>query len=204
MKMTYRILAAVLACLLSLIPVSGASATEEPGKFIVATIDRGLKVLNDPSLQGIDKFSERRQKLWETVSPVINFGETSKRALGRHWRERTSEEKEEFTEIFKDILKDFYLGKSDGYQGEKIVYIREIAKGNRAKVQTNFFTVDGKKVVIDFSMHKVDDLWRIYDIIIEGVSIVSNYRSQFNSIIAKSSFEELMVKLREKRAEISY
>jgi len=151
----------------------------------------------------MDHFSERRQKLWKTVSSVFNFEETSRRALGRHWLKRTPEEKEQFIEIFQNILKDFYLGKSDAYQGEKIVYIREVVKGNRAKVQTNFFTVDEKKIVIDFSMHHVNDSWKVYDITVEGVSMVGNYRSQFNSIIARSSFEKLMEKLKSKSAEIT-
>lgn len=173
-----------------------------PGETLVATIDQSLKILNDPALSGMDQFRERRQKLWNAVKPVFDFEETSRRALGRHWLPLTSEERQEFTETFTKILRDFYLGKSDSYRGEKLVYVRELVDKNRGKVQTNFFTVEQKKIIVDFSMHKVDGRWRVYDVIIEGVSMVSNYRSQFNSIIAKESFDVLMKKLIEKEEEI--
>jgi len=173
-----------------------------PGKIIVETIDEGLKILKDPALQGNDKFGERRRLLWNKINPVFDFEETSKRTLGYHWRNRTPEEQKEFTQLFVDILKNIYLDKSDSYAGEKILYVREIIKGNRGKVRTNFITADQKQIVVDFSMHKVENLWSIYDVTIEGVSIVSNYRSQFRDILSESSFEELMEKLKEKNSEI--
>ncbi len=178
------------------------ACAQEPGEVVVETIDRALKILHDESLQGVDQSVERKQKLWGTLKPVFDFEETSKRTLGRHWVTLNSEQKQKFAETFRDILRDIYLGKSDSYQGEKIVYIREIVRGNRGKVQTNFFTVDQKKIVIDFSMHKVAGMWKIYDVIIEGVSMVGNYRSQFNSLLSKGSFEDLLEKLMEKREAI--
>jgi len=203
MKMNNRIITILLTCLLGFIPFSASFGAEKPGRIVVAKIDQGLKVLNDPALQGMDKFSERRQKLWEIVSSVFDFEETSKRAMGRYWLKLTDREKKDFTESFVAILKNFYLEKSDSYQGEKIEYRREVVKGNRAKVQTIVFTVNKKEVTVDLSMHRTDDLWKIYDLTIEGVSIVSNYRSQFRSIIARSSFVDLMEKLQEKSDEIS-
>ncbi len=174
-----------------------------PGQLIVQSIEEGLAILRDPALRGEDKTIERREKLWEALKEIFNFKETSKRSLGRHWLKLTTEEQNEFTENFQHVLKDLYLGKSDAYQGENIVYIREIVKGKRGKVQTNFFTADNKKIIVDFSMHKVDDkTWKVYDVIIEGVSMISNYRSQFNSILAKSSFDELLEQIIEKRKSI--
>jgi len=179
-----------------------------PGELIVAKIDEGLKILNDPELQGMDRFKERKQKIWDVVNSVFDFEETSKRALGRHWIPLSSEERKEFTDAFVKILKNIYLGKTDSYQGQKIEYVRELVRDNRGKVQTNFFTVDEKKIVIDFNMHRIKAVikcelvltgsWKAYDVIIEGVSIVSNYRTQFNSIMSKGSFEDLMEKLLKK------
>lgn len=197
----YFILLAFLITIMTLISVPPAFA-KGPGEIIVESIDEGLKILKDPDLQGMDQYKERRQKLWDTLKPVFNFKETAQRALGRHWLELTPEEKSKFIESFTNILRDLYLGKSDSYQGEKIVYIREIVSGNRGKVQTNFFTSENKKIVVDFSMHKVNDTWKVYDVIIEGISMVSNYRSQFNSIMSKGSFDELMEKLEEKESQI--
>lgn len=175
---------------------------EDPGEIVVETIDKGIKILSDPELQGMDHFKERRQKLWNVVKSVFDFQETSKRALGRHWIPLSDEQRKEFTDAFVEVVRNIYLGKTDSYQGQKIEYVRELVKGNRGKVQTNFFTVDQKKIVVDLNMHKVDDSWKIYDVIIEGVSIVSNYRGQFNSIMSKGSFEELMEKLLKKSEEI--
>jgi len=169
-----------------------------PGELIVAKIDEGLKILNDPELQGMDRFKERKQKIWDVVNSVFDFEETSKRALGRHWIPLSSEERKEFTDAFVKILKNIYLGKTDSYQGQKIEYVRELVRDNRGKVQTNFFTVDEKKIVIDFNMHRINGSWKAYDVVIEGVSIVSNYRTQINSIMSKGSFEDLMEKLLKK------
>jgi len=197
------ILTVALLAVFSFTRVDHARAgTVTPGETVVATINESLKILNDPSLSGMDQYKERRQKLWDTVKTIFNFKETSRRALGRNWLTITPQERKEFTDIFTKILRDFYIGKSDSYRGEKIVYVRELVRENRGKVQTHFFTVDQKKIVIDFSMHRVNGTWKIYDVIIEGVSMVSNYRSQFNSIIAKESFEGLMEKLAEKEKDI--
>lgn len=174
-----------------------------PGEIIVATIDRGIKILEDPSMQGFDKFQERKDKLWAILTPVFNFEETSKRALGHHWKNRTDKERKEFVSVFTNILRDIYLGKTDSYSGGKFIYIREVVRGKRGKVQTNFITSDQKKIVVDFSMRNNGTTWKVYDITIEGVSMVGNYRSQFNSILAKSPFEDLMEKLYKKRDEFA-
>jgi len=191
--------------LLAFFPLSQLWAQNPgPGAIIVATIDRGIKILEDPELQGFEKFQERKDKLWAILTPVFSFKETSRRALGYHWKNRTDEEKKEFVDVFTQVLRDIYLGKTDTYSGGRFIYIREIVKGKRGKVQTNFITSDGKKVVVDFSMRITEGSWRVYDITIEGVSMVGNYRNQFNAILAKSSFEELMEKLYKKRDEFAH
>ncbi len=176
----------------------GTKNQELPGKIIVATIDRSLKVLDDPNLQGFDKIKERREKLWHVLKPIFSFEQIAKRSLGHHWRARTPEEKKEFIKVFVKVLKDTYLTKTDAYSGEQIVYLREKSQGKRSRVQTNILLTNGKKISVDFNMYDSGNGWKIYDIIIEGVSTVGNYRSQFNTILGESSFEDLMVKLRAK------
>jgi phospholipid transport system substrate-binding protein len=170
----------------------------EPGKIIMETIDRALTILKDPSLQEDKKAEERRQKLWEEISPIFNFEEMSKRALGRHWRKLSPEEKSEFVELFTGHLKGAYIGKTDTYSGEKIVYLREKQDNNYAKVHTKFILNTGKGMIVDFNMHNNHGKWKIYDVIIEGVSLVNNYRSQFNNFLINSSSEELIKKINEK------
>lgn len=171
---------------------------ESPGQIIVERIDKGLAVLRDPALQDAEKISERKRKLWEVLAPIFNFEEISRRALGRHWKGRTTEEKKEFTAVFTNILKNTYLRKTDSYANEKIVYLRETAQGNRIRVQTSILTIKGEKFSVDYSMRKIGNNWKIYDMAIEGVSIVGNYRSQFNSVLSKSPFAELIQQLKEK------
>ncbi len=192
----------LLIALLSLcVPTTMSWAQEGPGKIVVETIDRGIKILEDPELQSLDRLEERKQKLWAILTPVFDFKETAKRALGHHWKARSEKERGKFIPLFTEVLRDIYLGKTDTYSGAKFAYVREISKGNRGKVRTNFITDEQKTVIVDFSMQNTTGTWKVYDITIEGVSIVGNYRSQFNTILAKSSFDELMEKLTKKRDE---
>lgn len=177
-------------------------AAEEPGSLVMKTIDKGLTVLKEPSLKGPEKVQERRQKLWQEISFIFNFEEMSKRALSQHWKKRTPDEKREFVQLFTDIMKDAYIGKTDTYSGEKIVFLREKREEDKyATVQTKIITNTGTEVLVDYRMHNNDGKWTIYDVIIEGVSLVNNYRSQFNNILLKSSYEELVQKIKGKQGK---
>lgn len=170
----------------------------EPGNLLMETIDKGLSVLKEPSLQGNEKLQERRQRLWQEISPVFNFEEMSKRALGLYWQKRSPDEKKEFVELFTNILKETYIGKTDTYSGEKIVFLGEKQEDSYANVQTKLITSSGTEVSAEYRLLKNTDKWRIYDVIIEGVSLVNNYRSQFYSILSKSPYAKLLDMLKEK------
>lgn len=180
---------------------SSFSLAMEPGKLLMETVDKGLTVLKEPSLSGTEKTQERRQALWKEISIVFNFEEMSKRALGQHWKKRSPEEKKEFVELFTNILKDAYIGKTDTYNGEKVVLLREKQDNNYAVVQTRFITKNGTEIAVDYSMLNNSGEWKIYDVIIEGVSMINNYRSQFNNILLKSPYENLVKRMKEKTTE---
>lgn len=171
----------------------------EPGALVMKTIEGGLAVLKDPSLSGKGKEEERKQRLWAELSPIFHFEEMSKRSLGKYWKERSDEEKEVFVGLFTGILRDTYIGKTDTYSGEKIVYLRERQNDVRCKVQTKFITKTGSEISVNFSLLNNHGKWKVYDIIIEGVSLVNNYRSQFNNILMKSSYEDLIEKIKKKQ-----
>lgn len=176
---------------------------DDPGQILTATISRGFEVLRDPALQEPDQFALRRKKLWDLLTPIFGFEEIAKRALGLHWKNISAAQRREFTDTFTEMLKDVYLSKSDDYQGGEIIFVRQIVKGDRSKVQTHFVNGD-KKIIVDFSMQKINGQWKIYDITVEkSVSFLANYRTQFNSILSKSSFEELLHRLKEKNIELS-
>ena len=192
----------LVVCITSCFFVFGNSIlfAGDPGKLVMDTIDKGLVVLKEPSLKGNDKVNERRQKLWETISPIFNFEEMSKRALGQHWKKRNDEEKKEFVGLFTNILKDAYIGKTDAYSGEKVILMKERVDKEYATVQTKFILNTGSELVVDYNMLNNSGEWKIYDVIIEGVSLVNNYRSQFNSILIKSTYNELVKRIKEKKA----
>ena len=205
-----KLLSGLCVGIVLLIFMSPSLWAGEPGKLIMDTMDRGLAILKEPSLfedQGEkpsaeEKAKERRQRLWEEISPMFDFEETSKRTLGRYWQERSLSEKREFVKLFTNILKDTYVGKADS--GERVVYLGEKQEDNYATVQTRFITRTGAEISVDFRLLNNQGKWKVYDAIIEGVSLVNNYRSQFNSILARSSYAGLVQKIKGKsRDEIS-
>lgn len=198
-----KALSSALLILLFCLTMISASEAESPGEFVVEKVKEGLAILHDPTLEGDDMKEARRKKLWVTLEPVFNFKEISMRVLGPHWRDINDSQKDEFSRLFTNHIKNIYLQKSDAYSGEEIVFLRESVHGSRSKVQTHFITEDGKRIAVDFTMKKTGDNWQIYDVLVEGVSIVSNYRKQFDSMLKRSTFDELITKLKEKGGELA-
>jgi len=167
----------------------------EPTDQIRAAIEKGITVVRDPKLQGIEKTMERRARLRDAVAPYFNFQEMAKRSLGIYWKDRSPSEREEFTRLYQELLENSYAGKIESYQGEKILYGKETADPPYAVVRTAIVTMNGD-IPVNYLLLLEGSRWRIYDVVIEGISLVNNYRSQFGSILQKSSFQELMRKLK--------
>jgi len=166
-------------------------------------VDRVLKLLDDPELKKESKAKDRRVAVRKIANEIFDFGETAKRSLGRHWLARTPAERDEFVQVFTDLLERSYISRVELYGGEKIQYVSDtIEEGEQAKVQTKLVTKGGGEIPIEYRMHKKADRWLVYDVIIEGVSLVSNYRTQFNKIIQTSSFQELVKKMKSKQEEL--
>jgi len=198
-----RGLMGAVALVLAYLLVSGSSLqAASPEELIKDTTDRVLNILNDASLKGPDKKEIRRKKIWNEISSVFDFEEMSKRALGRHWRKRTPEERKEFVDLFSFILQDSYIGKIDNYSDEKIVYLGEKKEEDYALVKTKIITKTGTEIPVNYRLHSKDGQWWVYDVVIEGVSLVNNYRNQFNSILVRSSYDELLKKMRQKKLRI--
>ena len=166
-------------------------------------VDRVLKLLDDPELKKESKAKDRRVAVRKIANEIFDFNETAKRSLGRHWLARTPAERDEFVQVFTDLLERSYISRVELYGGEKIQYVGDtIEDGEQAKVQTKLVTKGGGEIPIEYRMHKKADRWLVYDVIIEGVSLVSNYRTQFNKIIQTSSFQELVKKMKSKQEEL--
>jgi len=190
-----------LAVLLVLPPAREVSAGI-PTDQLKGAIDRVVKTLDDPALKGEGKTGERRRAIRKVADDIFDFNEISRRALARHWQGLTAKQREEFVGLFADLLERSYISKIELYGGEKIVYATERVDGDVATVATKIITKNGTDVPVDYRMAKRGGRWLVYDVNIEGVSLVSNYRTQFNKIIQTASYEELVQKLRTKQDEL--
>ncbi|HET7343507.1 MAG TPA: ABC transporter substrate-binding protein [Methylomirabilota bacterium] len=190
-----------LAVLLLSCPLAGRAAAGPATDQVHGSIDNVLKILADPELKKASRAPERRRAIRTVANEIFDFDEISRRSLAVHWRARTPDERREFVDLFGDLLENSYVSKIEMYSGEKILYTGETADGDLAVVKTRIVTKQGTEVPVDYRMFKQGPRWRAYDVNIEGVSLVANYRAQFNTIISRSGYPDLVSKLRAKRDE---
>ncbi|HWP57253.1 MAG TPA: ABC transporter substrate-binding protein [Candidatus Acidoferrales bacterium] len=174
-------------------------AAESPRSEIQQTIDKVIQILQDPALKGEGKKAERRAKLREIIYPRFDFTEMAKRSLGSQWQKRTPEEQREFIKAFTRLLEDSYLDQIEAYNGEKVRYVRDRQDGDFAEVDTRIVNKKGEEFAVSYRLHRADAQWKVYDITIENISLVNNYRSQFSRVLARSSFDELLRAMNEKK-----
>ena len=188
----------------AMVLTSGATAwAGAPTEQLRGRIDRVLQVLEDPQFKPEARTMERRQVVRTIVEEIFDFRELSQRSLGPHWKARTPAERDEFVQLFADLLERSYITKIELYSGgERIQYTAESLDGDDlATVRTKIVTKQGTEIPVDYRMHRVETRWLVYDVAIEGVSLVANYRAQFNKIIQRSSFKGLLAQLVTKRDE---
>jgi phospholipid transport system substrate-binding protein len=182
--------------LLAVLSAPEPALAGDPTDQIRGAIDRGIAILKRPDLKAKEKREERREALRKELFPSFHFEEMAKRSLGVHWKDRIPQEREEFTRLFRNLLENAYAGKIEGYKGEKILYRKESVDLPYAEVNTVIVMLQGDEIPVDYRVLKDGARWRIYDIVIEGVSLVNNYRSQFAGILQKSSYPELVRRLK--------
>jgi phospholipid transport system substrate-binding protein len=176
--------------------VSPASAGA-PTDTLKQAVDQVVKVLNDPALR--DKPEARRAEVRKIAESIFDYPDTARRALGTHWNGRTPPQQQEFVKLFADVLDRAYISKIDLYQGERVQYTGESVNGDEATVKTVIATKKGgSDIPVDYRMHTKNGRWTVYDVIIEGVSLVANYRTQFNKIVQTESYDALVQRLRAK------
>lgn len=188
-KAVLKLFATALLCLVFIQPVHAIN--EGPTEQLKPTLNKLIDIVRDPALQGEDKKQERRQIIMATVSERFDFGEMSKRVLGPTWRKIDKNEQEEFTRQMTKLLENNYIGQLENYSGESIEYVGERVKQERAQVST-LIENNGAKYPVHYIMAKDGDKWMVYDINIEGVSLIRNYRAEFNSILLQQNFDGLL------------
>jgi phospholipid transport system substrate-binding protein len=173
----------------------------EPTEKIRQTTDKILSIVTDPSLKDPSKAQEREKLIRRAVDEQFDWEEMARRSLATHWAKRTAEERKEFVRLFADLLERTYMRKVEDYSGEKVLYEGETKDGDYVKVKVKIVTKKNKDIPVEYRLKKEGNDWFVYDVSIEGVSLVNNYRTQFNNIIVQSSYENLVKKLRDKAEE---
>jgi phospholipid transport system substrate-binding protein len=172
-----------------------------PTDQIKATVDKAVGLLRDSRDKPVGT-DERRAQLREILFTRFDFSEMARRALGAHWRRRTATEQQEFVQLFTELLERQYAGIIESYTDEKIVYVNERTDGAFAEVNSKIFTAKGQELSINYKAQLIGQEWKVYDVIAEEISLVNNFRSQFNRVISSSSYDELVRRLREKQADV--
>lgn len=172
-------------------------APESPTEAVRGTVDRVLHLLEDPALKAPAQRMPRRRMLEEVIASRFDYAEMSKRALAAYWVPLTAAERMEFVELFKSFLSDRYAERIEDYSGQQVVYLSERIEGFYAEVRTELRS-DKTTIPMDYRLFLKEGRWHAYDIIADGVSLVKNYRSQFNKIIRESSYQELVRRLRDR------
>jgi phospholipid transport system substrate-binding protein len=180
---------------------AGFAQAGEPLDLVRTAVDKAVQILKDPKLQSQDKKRDRIERLREALNPIFDYEEMAKRALGTHWRRRTPAEQEEFVKLFRDFLERIYSDKVDLYGGEKVRFGRELIDKDFAQVESTIIKPKGEELAVIYKLRQLNGQWKVYDAVVENISIVNNYRSQFDRIISSSSYEELVKRLQEKAGQ---
>jgi phospholipid transport system substrate-binding protein len=167
-----------------------------PSDQLKASVERIIRVLEDPALRAPARAPERRAAIRKEAEGVFDFTETARRALGRHWPGLAEKDRREFTVLFTDLIERAYISKIERYSGERITYAGEAVDAGLATVRTRFVTRQGTEVPVDYRMQQREGRWLVYDVSVEGVSLINNYRTQFDKIIQSSSYAELVRRMK--------
>lgn len=196
-----RLIQLLCYILCSLLLMSNTIRAGEPINLMKQTIDDVIDILKNEELKKSEKKLERRNELRKVISERFDFKEMAKRALAHHWKQRTPEERQEFIPLFSNLLERLYVKKIESYTDEQVLYTVEKIEDEYAVVKTKIITKRNFEVPIEYRLLKKNDHWGVYDVVIEGVSLVNNYRNQFNKIIRKDSYEELVQRMKNKQEE---
>ena len=173
-------------------------AAGAPGDQVRQTVDKLLTILKDPRLKQESKKNERREELKKLIYQRFDFTEMARRALGPEWRRHTPEEQREFVQLFTDLLERAYLKQIESYNDQRVRYLNEREDSGYAQVDTKIVDNKGQEFSVNYRLHNVNGDWKVYDVVVEEISLVNNYRAQFSRVLASSSYQELVRTMKEK------
>jgi phospholipid transport system substrate-binding protein len=187
----YRLIPLIVALVLGL---ASAAWAGPPTEQLRTYTDQVVKILQNPSMT----LPDRREAVRHLAEEVFDVTETAKRALGQHWQQRTPAEQDEFVKLFANLLEQTYISRIDEFGGERLTYVSEQIDGDRAIVRAKITTKNGTDVPVESRVLLKGNRWLIYDILIENLSLISNYRAQFDRVIRTASYDELVKRLKTK------
>jgi phospholipid transport system substrate-binding protein len=191
MKLKTGFLLTIVAVLM-LLNISRSANAGEPTEAIRSAVNQGVEILKNTKLDDQKQRAQVIDQLRQVVYPLFDFSEMAMRSLGANWRRLNAQQKKEFVSTFTALLEKTYADQIDVYNGQQVMYTGETLDGDYAQVDSRIIDKNGQTYSVAYKLHKVDQKWRIYDVVAENISLVNNYRSQFNRVIARSSFEELL------------
>lgn len=185
-------------------PELSIAAAQSPLSVIQSGTEKAIGILHSSQSGQAPALHQRKGEILATVGEYFNFDEMSKRALGRPWKDQSPEKRQEFVKLFKQLLINTYASRLESYTGanERIVYGSEKIDGDYALVDSHITINGNQNVELDYRLRQEDGHWKVYDVVVEGISLVDNYRGQFSSILSNESFDGLLKKLREKVDQI--
>jgi len=190
----------MIAALMLLLPVGRAPAAVSPTESVKRTIDEVLRILDDREMQRPSRLKERRKLLERVIAGRFDYREMARRSLPKQWKVLTGAEQKEFVDLFQSFLSASYADKIEGYSGEQVHYLSERLEGDYAEVRTKIVS-EKTEIPIDYRLMSRDGDWFVYDVVADGISLVKNYRSQFDKIIRESGYPDLVEELRKKSKE---
>jgi phospholipid transport system substrate-binding protein len=194
-----RLKLTLLTCLMAMLlcgalPLHAGAPTEE----IRTAIDQGVEVLKSAKLENSKQRAQVINQLRDIVYTRFDFEEMAKRSLGSHWRRINPQQQKEFVNAFTELLETTYADRIDLYEGQQVEYVGETIDKNYAEVNTKVIGKNRETYSVDYKLHQVGGKWRIYDVVAENISVVNNYRSQFNRVVVNSSIEDLIKRIKQK------
>ncbi len=198
MRLDKKTIAAIAAAAVLHSALPNRAEAGVPTEQVRQTADQVLQVLQDSRAKATGNTSQRREHLRQIIAARFDFAEMAKRSLGANWQKGSSAEQQQFVRLFTDHLEKSYIAQIESYAGEKIIYGREAVEQDQAEVETKIVTKKSEQVSVNYKLKADGADWKVYDVVIENVSLVSNFRTQFSRILAKGSFAELISQLEAK------
>jgi phospholipid transport system substrate-binding protein len=200
--MTTWIAIALSVAFLLMAEARAASATVGPRDAVASAVERFMTIVQNGRSDNAAVSADRQAQIREIVREMFDFDEISRRALARHWPTLQRDEQTEFVTLFRDLLERAYLAQVETVGNEKIVFLGESSEGNgSAIVRSKVVTRQGAEIPLDYRMHLLDGRWRIYDVVVQGISFIASYRTQFDRVIRAESYSSLRERLQKKAAE---